>query len=73
MAESKKYRFLEYFKRNKSRVLRLIKQEGEFQSFSPEHGYLYLLEVGKLADKALKLQVGVKSGELIILDVVTTA
>lgn len=73
MAESKKNRFLDYFNRNKGRVLRLLKQEGEYQSFSREHGYLYLLEVGKVAGKALKLKVGVKSGELIILDVVTAA
>ncbi|MEK3992670.1 hypothetical protein [Robertmurraya sp. FSL R5-0851] len=73
MAESKKNRFLDYFNCNKGRVLRLLKQEGEYQSFSPEHGYLYLLEVGKVAGNALMLQVGVKSGELIILDVVTAA
>jgi hypothetical protein len=49
----------------------LLKQNGEFQSFSSEHGYLYVLEVGKVAGKALLLEVGVKSGELKIVDVVT--
>lgn len=73
MAESNKKRFLEYFNRNKKRLLNLLKQQGQFQKYSKEYGYLYSVEIGKLAGQPVKLQVGLKAGELKIIDVFVAA
>lgn len=73
MAESKKVHFKQFFNRNHTRLLNMLKQHGEFIRFSSELGYLYLVEVGEYAGKAISLKVSVKSGKLNIIDVVTAA
>ncbi|MEI2356688.1 hypothetical protein [Mesobacillus zeae] len=73
MAESKKIRFKQYFGRNNTRLLNILKKQGQFIKFSSELGYLYLVEVGELAGKAVSLKVSMKSGRLNIIDVVTAA
>jgi len=54
-------------KRNKQRLLSMLKKNGEYLTFSKKDGFIYLLNIGEADGNAVYIEVAMNNGELTIL------
>lgn len=53
--------------KNRERLLRMLKKNGEYLSFNLQHGYIYLVPIGEVEGNTVQLKVGLKNSKLSIL------
>ncbi|WP_209124511.1 hypothetical protein [Alkalihalobacillus sp. BA299] len=54
-------------KKNKQRLLRLLKKNGEYLGFRKTEGFIYLLNIGEVDGNAVFIEVALNNGDLTIL------
>jgi hypothetical protein len=54
-------------KRNKQRLLNLLKKNGEYLAFCKKDGFIYLLNIGEADGNPVYLEVAMSNGDLTIL------
>lgn len=55
-------------KRNKDRILNLLKQEGEYVEFKEKVGFIYAVKIGEAEGMDVMLKVSMLNGEFNILN-----
>ena len=54
-------------KKNKQRLLSMLKEKGEYLAFSKNDGFIYLLHIGQADGQNVYIEVALKNGNLDIL------
>lgn len=70
MTKTQVEKFIKHFsfKRNKERLLNLLKTEGEYVEFIEGSGYIYAVKIGEADGNDVMLKVNMYNGELTIID-----
>lgn len=70
MTKTQVEKFIKHFsfKRNKERLLNLLKTEGEYVEFIEGSGYIYAVKIGEADGNDVMLKVNMYNGELTIVD-----
>ncbi|WP_121616677.1 hypothetical protein [Virgibacillus halodenitrificans] len=63
-------KFQEFFgrKRNKERLLNLLKREGEFLEFRENVGFIYAIKIGEAENTDIMLKIAMLNGDLTIFN-----